>query len=344
VPDILRAIFGPRVRLILSGLMVAGTVGYAVPILLFGQNYKAAAFGMLTAALLHVCLFAVLARRLSRVAGVRLLILRVFRLDQTASFIFSGLMRYWRHFGSHLTVVDASLMRQRNSDNSTRTVFLAFFLIVALLVAYVNLAERLLKFWYHDPLFWVWSCGLVAVLAMLPAWVALRIGERRTSSRFMRSREQVRASLRSLEVSPRHLDLSFRHLQAMCHNNTWFLAVKEFANSADVVLMDLRGYSEQRQGCRKEVNFLFDAVPLPHLLFLVDTAMNKDMVEEMLRGCWARLSKRSPNLQLTHPVVRVYHVRDNDERDMQAVLNLLITLAATPDELSSPERAQTASA
>ena len=337
LPDILRAIFGPRMRMILSILFVAGTAFYAIPILLSGQENKAEAFGLLCAAFLHACLFVALTRRLRKVAGLRLLILRVFKVDETSSFLFSGLMRYWRYFGNHLTIVDESLVRQGYSNSFAQTVFLAFGLIAALLVAFLIFLAPWIESRIHHPLSWGWNCVVVTVPALLAGWVTLRIGKLRIDSNFTRNLDQVLASLRSVEVYPRRLDLSFRHLRALCHNNTWFPAVRAFANRADVVLMDLRGYTEQRKGCQKEINFLFDAVPLAHLLLLVDTANDQTVVGHMLQGLWERLNNTSPNLSLPNPVVHLYQVQDNDKRDMQAILDRLIQIADA-DGLSAPER------
>ncbi|MGA7413624.1 MAG: hypothetical protein WBW33_24325 [Bryobacteraceae bacterium] len=216
LPDILRAIFGPRVRMILSVLLVAGAVVYAVPIVWAGPDArsKAEAFGLLCAASLHAIFFTLSALRLRKVGGLRLLILRVFSIDQTSSFIFSGLMRYWRHFGNHFTVVDQSLVRQGYSNSLTKTVFLAFFLIAVLVVAFLGSATWLESL-IHHPLAWGWNCLLVIVLAALAALASLSIGKRRIDSRFTRSIDQLQASLRSVEERPRGLDLSFRHLRAL---------------------------------------------------------------------------------------------------------------------------------
>jgi hypothetical protein len=297
LPDILRAIFGPRVRMILSILLVAGTVVYAVPMVWTGPDArtKAEAFGLLSAAALHATFFLLMARRWSKVGGLRLLILRVFSIDETSSFVFSGLMRYWRHFGNHFTVVDKALVRQGYANSWTKTVLLAFGLIAAMIVAFMATASWIGSL-VHHPLSSGWNCVVVTVLAALAAWTSLSIGKHRLDSRFTRSIDQLQASLRSLEERPRGVDLGFRHLRALCHKNTWFPAVREFASRADVVLMDLRGYSERRSGCKKEVNFLFDAVSLSRLLFLMDTANDQIVVDEMLQERWQRLSRTSPNL------------------------------------------------
>ena len=48
----------------------------------------------------------------------------------------------------------------------------------------------------------------------------------------------------------------------MCYDNTWKIAVAEFVSVANVVLMDLRGYSTNRKGCDYEVDLLLDQMPI----------------------------------------------------------------------------------
>jgi hypothetical protein len=165
------------------------------------------------------------------------------------------------------------------------------------------------------------------VLGVVVGKLWLRIGKRLIDSRFTSTADQLMDRLHSVEACPRDPDLSFRSIHARCHKNTWFFAVKEFASRSDVVLMDLRGYTARRSGCKTEVNFLFDAVPLARLLFLVDRDNDATAVRQMMRECWTVLSKKSPNLELPSPTVHLFMVCDNDERDMQAILQRLIAMA-----------------
>ncbi|HEY4931114.1 MAG TPA: hypothetical protein VII23_06045 [Terriglobales bacterium] len=314
-------------RLVLSVAMIAGT---AIGGILVLPDQGLVGVSLFFVAALHAGVFAVLALRMREIPGIKLLILRVFNIDATSSFTFSGLMGYWRHFGNYFTVVDASLLRQDYAHRKWSDAFLILSSYVVLLLPSTSIMAR-----YHldrGPLGWFWCCLVVIVLALLPAWAFLAIERRRIAGRFVRNREQLLGELQQLKRYPRHLDLSFQHIQANCHDNTWFMAVVEFARCADVVLMDLRGYSDQRKGCQKEVDFLFDVVPVERLLFVVDTATDSGLVQAMLVERWRHLRHTSPNLRLTAPVIHVYLARDNDERDMQALLDRLIATAEDPTE------------
>lgn len=327
VPDILRGLFGARMRTLLcmALITIAGATGIAT---LFGADSlaaRSAGAGLMLAALVHAGVFWSLGRRLREVKGLRLLILRVFNIEATSSFLFSGLTRYWRHFGNHFTIVDAALVRQGYSNSTWAQ---AFILVggFALLVILALTAQSEFRLQH-----WAWAFAVVGGPALAAAAVVLAIGQRRIDARFTRSHRQLLQRLHSLERHPRHFDLSFRHARALCHDNTWFPAVTEFASRSDAVLMDLRGYTPERKGCQREVDFLFDAVPLARLLFLVDTATDESAVRDLLLKRWAMQALASPNLHLRDPVVQLYVSVDNDERDMQAILDRLIEIADHPN-------------
>lgn len=331
VPEVTRAIFGLRMRAVLS---VAMMIYMAMQGLVILAEKNVAGVLLLAIAGLHAGIFAAQSRKMRRIPGIRLLILRVFDVDTSSAFTFNGLTGYWRHFGNHFTVVDPSLVRQ---EYASRTWSGAFLILLSYVLLGAVSASIIGPFHLdHLSLAWVWCCLLVALIALLLGWAFLAIEKHRLAGRFVRSRGQLLSQLQQVCRYPRNMDQTFRHIEAPCYDNTWFIAVVEFARRADVVLMDLRGYSEQRKGCQKEVDFLFDVVPVERLLFLVDIATDLVLVQDMLAERWRHLRHTSPNLPLTHPVIHMYLSRDNDERDMQALLDRLIAAADAPTASAVP--------
>jgi len=326
VPDILRALFSARMRTWLS-IGVALTIGLgSVPVAIVASGAeRLAAGGFALAAIAHLALFTVTGRRLRDLSGIRLLILRVFNIDSTSEFVFSGLMKYWRHFGSHFAIVDPSLVRQGFSNSMWRTTFIWAGWCVSLLTFVVVTTESL-----GEPSSWLAACALVAGPPLVVAGAVLVIGRHRIDTRFTRNHDQIVTRLQTLMRHPRHFDLSFRNARVLCHDNTWFPAVVEFASRSQAVLMDLRGYTPARKGCEREVDFLFDAVALQRLLFLIGADGEETAVRQMLLDRWAYLQESSPNLKLRTPVVQLYRTLDNDKRDMQAIIDCLIEIADAP--------------
>lgn len=334
LPDILRAIFGARMRTWLS----IGAVIYAVTVGIVAlaggpePTTRTAGLGLLLAAIAHAVLFTALGRRWRAVPGIRLLILRVFDIDATSSFVFSGLMKYWRHFGNHFTVVDPSLVRQDHTNNEWRTGFIVAGSWGALLFFMVGVTQQ-----FGEPQLWSEALALAAAPSLMVGGVAAVTGLYRIDSRFIGRRDQLVQQADDLVRVPRSFDLRFRHARVLCYDNTWFHAIVEFSRRAHVVLMDLRGYTAQRKGCQREVDFLFDTVPLQRLLFLVDAATDDTTVCAMLLERWAALQDGSPNLRLRAPAIQLYVLRDSDERDMQAILDRLIEFADAPQRLDEDE-------
>ncbi len=326
----LRELISPRFQAALAG-------GWAAVMLVTGlglasESAETAAHrvtGALLAAVavLHVLLAWRVLRRLQCEPGVRLLVLRVFGIDANASFTFGRVLAFWQHFGNHFTVLDPSIWRHRFPLMSWRTG--GFMLLVALL-GFFALGAVLQNPAWEAHAFAITGGLLLLLLGVYAAFTQLLLRRE-----FIRSRPQLLKLLDRLEQRPRHLDLSFRHLAAMCHNNTWQLAVDEFARRSQALLMDLRGFSNERKGCQSEVDFLLDTVPLRQVVFLVDAGGDHALVQQMIEQRWAMLSPDSPNLHDAAPRVHIYVSQTSDEADVQGILDLLILAAQSGSQAAA---------
>jgi hypothetical protein len=196
------------------------------------------------------------------------------------------------------------------------------FMLVVLVIAFFTLGA-LLNQPRLEPFAYTVTAVLLSGMLVVYAVVAQLLLRRD----FVRSRAQLARVLDRLEQRPRHIDLSFRPIEAMCHNDTWQLAVDEFASRSQALLMDLRGFSKDRKGCQVEVDYLLDTVPLPQVLFLVDAGGDHAMVQQMILERWEFLSPDSPNLHDQAPVVHLYVAGASDEADVQGILDLLMRAA-----------------
>lgn len=317
-----RKLIGPRFQAWLAGtwamLMLLLGVGLALEL---GEAplHRLVALMLALAAVLHVVLAWRVLRRLQREPGVRLLVLRVFGIDANASFTFGRVLAFWQHFGNHFTVLDPSIWRHRFPLMSWRTGGFMALVAVAGLVALGFVAQK--PAW-EPHAFTITSVMLTGLLLMYGAATQLLLRRE-----FVRSRTQLAAVLDQLERKPRHIDLSFRRLEAMCHNDTWQIAVDEFAARSQALLMDLRGFSKERKGCQTEVDYLLDTVPLKQVLFLVDAGGDHALVQQMILERWEFLSPDSPNLHDPAPRVNIYVSSASDEADVQGILDLLMQAA-----------------
>lgn len=332
-----RKLIGPRFQAWLAGtwamLMLVMGFGFALEV---GESglYRVVAVLLALAAVLHVVLAWRVLRRLQREPGVRLLVLRVFGIDANASFTFGRVLAFWQHFGNHFTVLDPSIWRHRFPLMSWRTGgFIAFVAVVG----FVALGVVLQKPAWEPHAFTITAVLLTALLLMYGAATQLLLRRE-----FVRSREQLAAVLDQMDKKPRNLDLSFRRLEAMCHNDTWQIAVDEFAARSQALLMDLRGFSKDRKGCQTEVDYLLDTVPLNQMLFLVDAGGDHALVQKMILERWEFLSPDSPNLQERAPRVNIYVSAASDEADVQGILDLLMQAAQAGRRAAMPMQGRSA--
>jgi hypothetical protein len=112
--------------------------------------------------------------------------------------------------------------------------------------------------------------------------------------------------------------MSYRHVRALCHRDTWLMAVGEFTRRAELVLMDLRGLQARNLGCRQEIEFLFDSVPAQRIVFLVDDR-DPEALDALLAACSPNVHERAAELSL--------YVAGGDHFESADLLSLVALIA-----------------
>jgi hypothetical protein len=74
----------------------------------------------------------------------------------------------------------------------------------------------------------------------------------------------------------------FRVRQYLCHADTWRPVMRALAAQSDVVVMDLRGFTADRQGCRYELESLARLSPDKPVILVVDRKTDLDTVRASL--------------------------------------------------------------
>jgi hypothetical protein len=269
-------------------------------------------------------------RRAQGTANRRLLILRVFNLEENADLTFGALRRVWQHIGSTFTVVDRSYIAFKYRGHSEDHLAVVIVPCAALMVL-ASTGPR--------PPTLTEAGGLGMLLSLLIAVgyaVAMIVLYARAPRVFATDRPHVQKQLAHVMQRPRRASLAFRELDMYCFDNTWRLAVAEFVATADTVLMDLRGLASSNKGCEFEINFLFDWVPAERVVFLVDERNRIEDIEQLLLRQWQMQRPGSPNLQAAAPVLTLYRSRDQSAADVRGLANLLAAHPAPREPM--PER------
>ena len=272
---------------------------------------------LVVAVFLHLSLWYLLKTIGRKRINTKLLILRVFLIGKTSAFTFRGLAKSWEHLGNYFTVADPSFYKatwkQRFNHTFPLYIILLFFLYTALVDPNREIEESLF-------IGFVFLLVIGNIIFVINASIRMK-------QKFMSNAAELAKRLKKLERAPTDLYQTFRPEPVMCYDNTWKQAVDGLISSADVVLMDLRGFSETNKGCAYEVNVLFDSKAASHIVFMgYEDAV--PLIRNLIREQWAELSAKSPNLNLETPYTTLYTVSKEDNKDIQGIMNALLESAA----------------
>ena len=286
--------------------------------------------GLLVVLIMHIFLlvrFHVITRKKE---NHKLLILRVFGINESAKFTFDMLQRFWKHFGSLFTVVDPTFMKNKYKDNNNNLVIHISLILIALFYAWFMTEQYkvdLMKYGRQITIATLFISLLVGI-------AYLRIRLYKIDRNFLRNRQDLSNRLQKLYKWPRKLDQSFKQLPLMCYENTWFIAVTQFIRQSDIILMDLRGLSEEKTGCETEIKYLLDTVPLKSILFLANQS-DISLVEKVINKNWEKLNNKSPNLKSKIPKIRLFISSEESFEDVQGLMDLMLCISSNSEEIET---------
>ena len=104
----------------------------------------------------------------------------------------------------------------------------------------------------------------------------------------------------------RDFDGRYRVDDFFCHDDTWQMVLKRLARGSDAVLMDLRGFLPDNQGCVFEINELLNVMPLDRMVFVIDATTDLAFLRETFATGWGALAADSPNRELAEPRVLLF--------------------------------------
>jgi hypothetical protein len=119
-------------------------------------------------------------------------------------------------------------------------------------------------------------------------------------------------------------DGRYRINEFFCHNDTWQTTVEELASRSGATLMDLRSFTPANQGCIFELGRLVDGVDLTRVVFLIDSTTDSAFLHDTLQQLWSKVATASPNIRGAAPAARVLSIAKQSERDLDALLRLLL--------------------
>jgi hypothetical protein len=169
---------------------------------------------------------------------------------------------------------------------------------------------------------------------------AVRFLGGRLSETFVSSPEDLAVKWDSRDLMP-DPDGRYRVNEFFCHDDTWQSVLLRLLSDSDVVLMDLRGFTPQRQGCVFELHRLVDAVPLGRILLLVDQTTDVPFLARVLQVAWEHRAPDTPNAdaETTSPL-RLFHLPPRPTpAETRQLVRLLADAGAQPAPAELPREA-----
>jgi len=123
------------------------------------------------------------------------------------------------------------------------------------------------------------------------------------------------------------LDGRYRVNEFYCHVNAWQPVMQRLVKESDVVLMDLRSFSKENQGCIYELGHLIDIIDLRRILFVIDPSTDRTLLEETLKQVWHQSRSDSPNRLLLAPTATLFFCEEAAERVLDSLLHQLLTFS-----------------
>jgi hypothetical protein len=124
-------------------------------------------------------------------------------------------------------------------------------------------------------------------------------------------------------------DARFRVTEFFCHDDTWKITLSRLADDSHVVLMDLRGFSQNNAGCVFEINELFNLVPLRRVVFVIDDSTDQQFMRNTMQIAWEQTKERSPNRRAGKGTISLVLLGQLSGREMR---NLLYAVSAAAGE------------
>ena len=147
----------------------------------------------------------------------------------------------------------------------------------------------------------------------------------RLARRFIDGRPTLDRRLAEMDLRPDR-DGRYRVNDFFCYDDTWRTVLSSLVVHSDVVLMDLRGFSERNAGCVFEIHELFRFVPLDRVLFIVDAQTDDNFLQRTFAGAATAASEADGGAPSEQP--RLFTVTALDMNTLERLLRALATAVA----------------
>ncbi len=183
-----------------------------------------------------------------------------------------------------------------------------------------NLFERILRHWRYAGSVQMISGPDLATTTIEPHEVINYVSGNLNKS-FCEDEASIEKNVSAADTVP-DLDGTHRVNEFFCRDNNWKLVLKTLVKQSDVVLMDLRSFTKQFNGCQFEIKALVNLFPLDKIIFIVDEKTDIDFTKQIFTEAFMEADSHSVNL-IANPLVNLYRTNKKNDNDVFKILNLL---------------------
>ncbi len=115
-----------------------------------------------------------------------------------------------------------------------------------------------------------------------------------------------------------------------CFDDTWMSAVGSMLTQNAIVLMDLRGFGPQREGCIYELGVLRDNISMGSVVFLIDETTDFEFLKSTLGELWKTIASDSPNTDKAeagaakNKQITIFRMSTSKRKSAEQLVSLLI--------------------
>lgn len=124
----------------------------------------------------------------------------------------------------------------------------------------------------------------------LPLWDYFRLALVAPERFFVTGPEDLENRLTSAEERPASWGFrlgrnrSFRRIGIPCTDHVWQIAIRRLCALADIVIVDARGFTEERAGLAWEIGHVVQSVPPDRFVILADLSTDRRLLERRIRS------------------------------------------------------------
>ena len=236
------------------------------------------------------------------------------------AWIFTGLVALVA-YKLALRIGFTALLRERG--DSAKAKLLLLLRVFSLGQRSERLFDMISKVWLR-----IGSIGLIAGPDLVTSTVEphefLNFLGGRLSRQFIQGEADLEQRVSHMDTQP-DPDGRYRVNEFFCRSDTWQMTMRRLVDRSDAVLMDLRSFSKNNQGCIYELQQLFNSIALNRVILVINDLTDRTFLEMTVGNIWQNLESSSPNIELSRPAVRCFSVKEQSQAEMKKLLHILFS-------------------